>query len=77
MNVPTMQDMLEAGMHFGHQKSRWNPKMRRYIFMERNGIHVIDLKKSCELLEDAERHKLVVIQKDQRSGTYVVSGFAK
>jgi len=48
-----MQDMLEAGMHFGHQKSRWNPKMRRYIFMERNGIHVIDLKKSCELLEDA------------------------
>jgi len=53
MNIPTMQDMLEAGMHFGHQKSRWNPRMRRYIFMERNGIHVIDLKKSCELLEDA------------------------
>ena len=53
MDIPTMQDMLEAGMHFGHQKSRWNPKMRRYIFMERNGIHVIDLKKTCELLEDA------------------------
>lgn len=48
-----MQDMLEAGIHFGHQKSRWNPKMRNFIFMARNGIHIIDLKKSRELLEDA------------------------
>ncbi len=48
-----MKEMLEAGIHFGHQKSRWNPKMKSYIFMARNGIHIIDLKKSRELLEDA------------------------
>ena len=53
MQIPSMQDMLEAGIHFGHQKSRWNPKMRNYIFMARNGIHIIDLKKSRALLEDA------------------------
>ena len=48
-----MKEMLEAGIHFGHQKSRWNPKMKNYIFMARNGIHIIDLKKSRVLLEDA------------------------
>jgi small subunit ribosomal protein S2 len=53
MDIPTLQDMLEAGLHFGHQKCRWNPKMRRYIFMERNGIHIIDLKMTRELLEEA------------------------
>lgn len=53
MQIPSMQEMLEAGIHFGHQKSRWNPKMRNYIFMARNGIHIIDLKKSRVLLEDA------------------------
>jgi len=53
MNIPSMQDMLEAGIHFGHQKSRWNPKMKNFIFMARNGIHIIDLKKSRVLLEDA------------------------
>jgi small subunit ribosomal protein S2 len=39
-----IKDLLEAGVHFGHQSSRWNPKMRRFIFTERNGIHIIDLK---------------------------------
>jgi small subunit ribosomal protein S2 len=53
MQIPSMQEMLEAGIHFGHQKSRWNPKMKNYIFMSRNGIHIIDLKKSRVLLEDA------------------------
>jgi len=53
MEIPTLQDMLEAGIHFGHQKSRWNPKMGRYIFMERNGIHIIDLKLTRECLEEA------------------------
>jgi len=53
MQIPSMQEMLEAGIHFGHQKSRWNPKMRNYIFMARNGIHIIDLKKSRALLEEA------------------------
>ncbi len=53
MQIPSMKEMLEAGIHFGHQKSRWNPKMKSYIFMARNGIHIIDLKKSRALLEDA------------------------
>ena len=53
MSIPTMQQMLEAGVHFGHQEKRWNPKMRRYIFMARNGIHIIDLKKTRQLLEEA------------------------
>lgn len=52
MNV-TINDLLMAGSHFGHLTRRWNPKMRKYIFMERNGIHIIDLKKSLSLLEEA------------------------
>ncbi len=50
-----LQDLLEAGVHFGHQSSRWNPKMRRYIFAARNGIHIIDLKKTLQALEGAQR----------------------
>ncbi len=50
-----VQDLLEAGVHFGHQSSRWNPKMRRYIFAERNGIHIIDLRKTQLALEVAQR----------------------
>jgi small subunit ribosomal protein S2 len=49
----TMKTLLEAGVHFGHQKRRWNPKMRRYIFAHRNGIHIIDLQKTLRLLEEA------------------------
>lgn len=52
MNV-SLQDLLVAGTHFGHLTRRWNPKMKRYIFMERNGIHIIDLKKSMECLQVA------------------------
>jgi len=48
-----VQDLLEAGVHFGHQSSRWNPKMRRYIFTERNGIHIIDLRKTVVALDAA------------------------
>jgi small subunit ribosomal protein S2 len=48
-----IKDLLEAGVHFGHQSSRWNPKMRRYIFAARNGIHIIDLKKSLNALQEA------------------------
>jgi small subunit ribosomal protein S2 len=50
-----VQDLLEAGVHFGHQSSRWNPKMKRFIFAERNGIHIIDLRKSLQALEAAQR----------------------
>ena len=48
-----MKQLLEAGVHFGHQTRRWNPKMKRYIFVERNGIYIIDLQKTVKLLEKA------------------------
>jgi small subunit ribosomal protein S2 len=48
-----IEDLLLAGSHFGHLTRRWNPKMRKYIFMERNGIHIIDLKKTQQLIEDS------------------------
>ena len=49
----TMKALLEAGVHFGHQKRRWNPKMKQYIFAQRNGIHIIDLQKTLGMLDDA------------------------
>ena len=48
-----MRELLEAGVHFGHQTRRWNPKMRRFLFAERNGIYIIDLQRTLELLEEA------------------------
>ncbi|HMB71460.1 MAG TPA: 30S ribosomal protein S2 [bacterium] len=51
----TLRGLLEAGVHFGHQTHRWNPKMRRYIFMERNGIYILDLQKSLAMLENARK----------------------
>ncbi len=51
----TIQDLLEAGLHFGHQTKRWNPKMKRYIFDQRKGIYIIDLTKSLELLKGARQ----------------------
>ena len=51
MSVVSMRQLLEAGMHFGHQTRRWNPKMRPYIFTERNGIHIIDLRQTLEQVE--------------------------
>ena len=49
----TMKQLLEAGVHFGHQSRRWNPKMKQYIYTERNGIYIIDLKKTLKMLRDA------------------------
>src|SRR6267142_2577266 len=49
-----MKDLLEAGVHFGHQTKRWNPKMKEYIFGERNGIYILDLNKTVKLFRDAE-----------------------
>ena len=49
----TMKSLLEAGVHFGHQKRRWNPKMKQYIFAHRNGIHIIDLQKTLRMLDRA------------------------
>jgi small subunit ribosomal protein S2 len=51
--VVSMRELLEAGVHFGHQTRRWNPKMRRFIFAERGGIYIIDLQQTAALLEDA------------------------
>jgi small subunit ribosomal protein S2 len=53
MAVVSMRDLLEAGVHFGHQTRRWNPKMRRFIFTERGGIYIIDLQKTAELIDEA------------------------
>ncbi|MEN8233291.1 MAG: 30S ribosomal protein S2 [Actinomycetota bacterium] len=57
MSVVSMRQLLEAGMHFGHQTRRWNPKMRPYIFTERNGIHILDLRQTLEQIDAS--YKLV------------------
>src|SRR6476660_10355992 len=54
-NTPTLEALLAAGVHFGHQTRRWNPKMRRFIFAERNGIHIIDLQKTLRQIEVAQK----------------------
>src|SRR5574344_650350 len=53
MSVISMKQLLEAGVHFGHQTRRWNPKMSEFIFTERNGIHIIDLQKTVKQIEQA------------------------
>ena len=53
MGEVALKDLLEAGVHFGHQTKRWNPKMKPYIFMAKNGIHIIDLRKTLEAIESA------------------------
>ena len=55
MALPDLDDLLKAGVHFGHQTRRWNPKMRRFIFAERNGIHIIDLHKTLRQIELAQK----------------------
>ncbi|HXW97197.1 MAG TPA: 30S ribosomal protein S2 [Gemmatimonadales bacterium] len=54
MAQPQLQDLLEAGVHFGHQTRRWNPKMRRFIFAERSGIYIIDLQKTLKQIQQAQ-----------------------
>ncbi|MGV2386122.1 MAG UNVERIFIED_CONTAM: 30S ribosomal protein S2, partial [Thermobifida fusca] len=53
MSAVSMKQLLEAGVHFGHQTRRWNPKMKPYIYGERNGIHIIDLRQTLEQIEKA------------------------
>ncbi|GLR16913.1 30S ribosomal protein S2 [Portibacter lacus] len=53
MDKPTYKELLDAGVHFGHMRSKWNPKMRQYIFMERKGIHIIDLNRTMECMDTA------------------------
>lgn len=62
MAVISMKQLLEAGVHFGHQAKRWNPKMARFIFTERNGIHIIDLHKTLKKVEEAYEAVKKVVQ---------------
>ena len=59
MAVISMKQLLEAGVHFGHQTRRWNPKMKKYIYGERNGIHIINLEQTVDLIEN-DAYKFVV-----------------
>ena len=68
MTEITMKDLLEAGVHFGHQTRRWNPKMKRFIFMERNRIYIIDLHKTLKCIQDAK----AAIEKAVRSGGHIL-----
>ena len=74
MAVATMRELLEAGVHFGHQTRRWNPKMRRYIFAERGGIYIIDLQQTQELLQEAHDFARNVAE---RNGTILFVGTKK
>ena len=68
MSEITMKDLLEAGVHFGHQTRRWNPQMKRFIFMERNGIYIIDLQKTMKCVQDAK----AAIEKAVRGGGHIL-----
>ena len=70
----TLRELLEAGVHFGHQTRRWNPKMRRFIFGERSGIHIIDLQQTERLLANAQN---VVAEVAARGGTVLFVGTKK
>jgi small subunit ribosomal protein S2 len=70
----TMRELLEAGVHFGHQTRRWNPKMRRFIFTERGGIYIIDLQQTSELLEEAQDYARNLAS---RNGTILFVGTKK
>jgi small subunit ribosomal protein S2 len=65
MTQPLLQDLLEAGVHFGHQTRRWNPKMRRFIFAERSGIYLIDLQKTLRQLQSAQEVMRNVVLKGE------------
>ncbi len=66
MSSPTVEELLKAGVHFGHQTRRWNPKMRRFIFAERNGIHIIDLQKTVTQLEKAKELAREVVMRGEQ-----------
>jgi small subunit ribosomal protein S2 len=74
MSVVSMRELLEAGVHFGHQTRRWNPKMRRFIFTERGGIYIIDLQQTLALLEQAHAFVRNVAE---RGGTVLFVGTKK
>ena len=71
MAVVSMKQLLEAGVHFGHQTRRWNPKMAPYIYTERNGIYIIDLQKTVRKLEEAYNF----IRETEQHVATICSGF--
>jgi small subunit ribosomal protein S2 len=74
MPVVSMKDLLEAGVHFGHQTRRWNPKMKRFIFTERGGIYIIDLTQTQELLDEAYNFAKAI---SERNGSILFVGTKK
>ena len=74
MPVVSMKDLLEAGVHFGHQTRRWNPKMKRFIFTERGGIYIIDLTQTQQLLDDAHAFVKAIAE---RGGSVLFVGTKK
>ncbi len=74
MSVVSMRELLEAGVHFGHQTRRWNPKMRRFIFTERGGIYIIDLQQTLDLVEQAHAFARNV---SERGGSILFVGTKK
>jgi len=74
MSVVTMKQLLEAGVHFGHQTRRWNPKMAPYIFTERNNIHIIDLQKSVGKVDEAYK---AIFEIAEQGGTVLFVGTKK
>ena len=74
MSVISMKQLLEAGVHFGHQTRRWNPKMKPYIYTERNGIYIIDLQKSVGMVDDAYN---AVASITEQGGTILFVGTKK
>lgn len=72
--IVSMRQLLEAGVHFGHQAKRWNPKMKPYIFSERNGIHIIDLQQTASALEEAQEF---ITDTAARGGTILFVGTKK
>src|SRR3989440_4248680 len=74
MPVVSMKELLEAGVHFGHQTRRWNPKMKRFIFTERGGIYIIDLTQTQELLDEAHNFAKAI---SERGGSILFVGTKK
>ena len=85
MSLPTISELLQSGVHFGHQKSRWHPKMKPYLFTERNGIYIIDLEKTLEKLEEATAYAkkiaagggLILFVGTKKQGQKILEKYAK
>ena len=84
MKLPTLLELLQAGVHFGHQKGRWHPKMKDFIFTERGGVHIIDLEKTVERLqiatdfikETAQRGGVILFVGTKRQGQKIIEKYA-